>query len=240
MSEVFVKTADTRLWTVTEGTGFPVILCNGGAGLADYLQPVSEMIQDRVQTIRFEQRGCGRSDATSPYNIATCLSDLEAIRQYYNIEEWIIGGHSFGADLALIYALEYPQHTKGIICLSGGRVHDDRQWHEIYESRQSTEGEIIPQTAYPFNREVNRQINRDWKEYIHKPLLLKKICNFLKPALFLYGSQDIRPSWAVEQVAHLLPYGQYIEINDAPHVLWISQSDQVQQELRRFLNDLLE
>jgi proline iminopeptidase len=40
-----------------------------------------------------------------PYTIETCLTDLESVRAHYGIDRWIIGGHSWGADLALIYAL---------------------------------------------------------------------------------------------------------------------------------------
>jgi proline iminopeptidase len=49
--------------------------------------------------IRFEGRGCGRSGPLPPYTVETCLTDLEAIRQHYRIERWIVAGHSAGADL---------------------------------------------------------------------------------------------------------------------------------------------
>lgn len=42
-----------------------------------------------------EQRGGGRSDPSGPYDIETCLADLENIRNYYNVDRWIIGGHSW-------------------------------------------------------------------------------------------------------------------------------------------------
>ncbi len=235
MPEKWVKIQGVRLWTTVSGTGIPVMLCNGGAGMADYLASVSSMIEDQAQVMRFEQRGCGRSDAVEPYTIATCLTDLDAIRRYYGIEAWIIGGHSFGADLALLYALEYPQHTRGLICLAGGRVHDDRQWHAVYEQRQAVEGEIVPETAYPFNPEVNKQINQSWKQRIHHPDLLKQIAELRVPALFLYGAEDIRPSWPVEQVAHLLPHARFVLLEKSPHVLWAAQPERVRHELRHFL-----
>ena len=64
-----------------------------------------ECLTTYAQVIRFEARGCGRSSAVPPYTIATCLADLEAIRQHYGVVRWIVGGHSAGADLALAYAL---------------------------------------------------------------------------------------------------------------------------------------
>ncbi len=202
--------------------------------MADYLQPVADMLTDVARVLRFEQRGCGRSEAPPPYDLKTCLQDLEAIRHHYTIGRWVIGGHSFGADLALLYALEYPQSTAGLVCLAGGMVSDDRGWHDEYERRRDTEE--IPETNYPVNLDVNEEIRRDWKAYIHRPTLLRELAHTQVPALFLYGDQDIRPSWAVEQVAHLMPNARFVVIPNAPHLLWSTQPEAVRTHLRAFLS----
>ena len=116
------------------------------------------MLDAMTKVIRFEQRGCGRSDPIGPYDIETCVADLEAIRNYYNVDRWIIGGHSWGADLALLYALEHPSQVAGLICISVRRIHNDREWHDEYERRKEQEGEHVPQFLYPPNREVNNSI----------------------------------------------------------------------------------
>jgi proline iminopeptidase len=100
------------------------------------------MIDDMARVIRFEQRGCDRSDLKPPYDVATYLTDLENVRQHYQIERWIIGGHSWGADLALAYALEDTSHIAGLICITGGRIHNDREWHQVYRRRKEQEGEV--------------------------------------------------------------------------------------------------
>jgi proline iminopeptidase len=63
------------------------MLCNGGAGCCDYLGPVAQMLEDMAKVVRFEQRGCGRSGPTLPYDIETCLADLENIRNYYSVDQ---------------------------------------------------------------------------------------------------------------------------------------------------------
>ena len=52
----------------------------------------------------------------------------------------------------------------GFICLSGGRVHNDRDWHRIYSERRDQELEASPEQAYPANMEVNKQVNESWKD----------------------------------------------------------------------------
>jgi len=88
---------DTRLWLSDRGEGFPVVLGGGGPGCGDYLEPVAGMIADLARVIRFEPRGCGRSDMAGPYDLATSLADLDAIRASFGIARWLVGGHSAGA-----------------------------------------------------------------------------------------------------------------------------------------------
>src|SRR5262245_49124341 len=80
MFESFVDSNGVNIWTTRTGEGYPVMLCNGGAGCCDYLAPVAGMLDDMAQVIRHEQRGCGRSQPAPPYDIETCLIDLENIR----------------------------------------------------------------------------------------------------------------------------------------------------------------
>ena len=238
VTEAFVDNDGVRLWTVSQGVGHPVMLCNGGAGCCDYLGPVAAMIDDLAKVIRFEQRGCGRSQPIPPYNIETCLIDLENIRNHYEIDRWIIGGHSWGADLALIYALEYTPHVAGLICIAGGRIRNDREWHSEYERRMEQEGEHLPHFDYPPNYEVNEQLSRSWKAYIQNPTLLRTISSLRVPALIVYGDKDIRPSWPVEQVANLLSNAHFELIEGAEHVIWFSHPNELRSILRNYIDDI--
>jgi len=169
-SETYILSDGYKLWTkllIKHGTssGIPIVLCNGGPGCCDYLQPVADLIDD-AKLIHFEHRGCGRSDSAASYSIQTSLEDLETVRKYYGFEEWIVLGHSWGADLALFYALEYSQYTKAFICLSGGRIHNDRDWHAAYRQGRDAKLESELDYAFPHNLDVNKQVNQSWKAYI--------------------------------------------------------------------------
>jgi proline iminopeptidase len=238
MTEQFVYSDGVRLWTISEGSGRPVVLCNGGPGCCDYLAPVAAMLDDTAQVIRFEGRGCGRSDPQPPYTVETCLADLEAVRQHYAIERWIVGGHSAGADLALAYALAHRDRVLGFICIAGGRVHNDREWHRIYSERRDQGLETLPAFDYPPNLEVNAQVNRSWKAYIQRPSLLKELAHLGRPALFLYGERDIRPSWPIEQVAQLLPNASFQMIAGADHHIWVTHAEELRAWLRDFVQQI--
>ena len=123
-----------RLWTAIQGTGQPMVLCHGGPGGYDYLAPVADMTSDLCRVIRYDQRGSGRSQPVGPYDVSTFVDDLEGLRKYFNFKRWIVGGHSWGAGLALAYAVRFPTRTIAVLHIAGTGI-DDR-WHEAYRENR--------------------------------------------------------------------------------------------------------
>ena len=128
------------MWTATQGCGPPVVLCHGGPGIYDYLGPVAAMIEDVATVHRYDQRGCGRSEDVGPYDVATFVDDLDALRAYWGYEAWTIIGHSWGATLALLYAIRYPERTARLVYMSGTGI--DPAWHQAY--RRNREAKLLP------------------------------------------------------------------------------------------------
>lgn len=122
-------TADdgVRLWFEATGTGPPLVLSHGGPGLADDLRPLAALLDEEATVVRWHQRGVGRSDPAGPHTLARYVADLEAVRQHLGHERWVVAGHSFGATLALRYALAHPERTTALLYLSG--VGTGRAWH---------------------------------------------------------------------------------------------------------------
>jgi proline iminopeptidase len=236
--EAFVQSSDGRLWTSDEGSGVPIIFCPGGPGCCDYLEPVAELLRGNARTIRFDPRGCGRSSLADKYTLAQSLADLEAIREHRGLERWVVAGHSAGAETALAYALAYPQRTLGLVCLSGGRIVDDRDWHDAYAAARDAGLEPPLDFEFPPNLEVNAQLNADRKRWIKTPGLLLQIAELRTPTLFVYGSEDIRPSWPVEQVAALLPSATMHMLEGASHNLWLTHAEELGCLLRDFVSGL--
>ncbi len=127
----FVGTDDgCQLWTASAGAGPPIVLCHGGPGLWDYLAPAAKMVEHAFTVHRWDQRGNGRSGGAPPYTLQRFVDDLEAVRAHFGYERWIVGGHSWGASLALEYALQHPARTRALLYLSGTGL--GRQWKPHY------------------------------------------------------------------------------------------------------------
>jgi len=244
LDETFVTTPDgVRLWTTVQGNGLlTVLVSNGGPGCCDYLAPLAALWEGepRLRVVRWEQRGCGRSggDPEGPFTLAQTVDDLEAIRAFYGGERWVVAGHSWGADLALIYALAHPGRALGLVCLAGGRMNNDREWHAAYDRGCAEGRETHPEFAFPPNLVVNQQLNAERKRDIQRPTLWREIAALDVPALFLYGAEDIRPAWPVEQVACLMPSARFLSIPGADHYLYLTHPDTIRTETLAFLHSL--
>jgi proline iminopeptidase len=123
-------TLHTTLQGLEKSKGTPVVLCHGGPGGYDDLAPVADMIDDLGRVSRYDQRGSGQSDRRPPFDVSTFVDDLEALRAHWRIRKWVVGGHSWGASLALIYAARYPSKTRALIYISGTGL--DPRWRTEY------------------------------------------------------------------------------------------------------------
>jgi proline iminopeptidase len=230
--ERFVHLGDTRLWTAVSGAGVPTLFFNGGPGCDDYLEPVARLIDDRCQVVRFEPRGCGRSDWDGRYDLDTLLDDAEAIREAYGIERWLLIGHSHGPNLALAYAIRHPARTLGIIGIAGGKVVNDRSWSETYHERLATVGEDLGGKVFHAAPQVNTEGNASWKVYCRRPTLFRELADLAVPCVFINAAEDIRPNWPTEQLAALVPHARYVEIAGAAHTIWLTHARELQEQLR--------
>lgn len=98
--------------------GAPVIVLHGGPGggcspaMRRYFDPAYYRI------ILFDQRGCGRSRPHASVENNTTwhlVRDIEHIREKLDIDQWLVFGGSWGATLALIYAITHPGRARHLV-----------------------------------------------------------------------------------------------------------------------------
>jgi proline iminopeptidase len=122
-----------RLWATSTGDGTPLVLCHGGPGLWDYFDDLAGMLRGTAHVVRWDQRGCGRSQRSGPYSVARSIADLDAVRDQLVGRRTAVLGHSWGAHLALRYAMEHRERVSHLIYVSGTGIDADRGWHPHYE-----------------------------------------------------------------------------------------------------------
>jgi proline iminopeptidase len=103
------------------GEGPPVVVLHGGPGAHhDYLLPGFDRLATGRTLIYYDQRGGGRSpvDREVPVGWREQVADLEALRGAWGLESLAIVGYSWGALLALLYALEHPARVPHLALVS--------------------------------------------------------------------------------------------------------------------------
>lgn len=99
----------------------------------DYFADVAELLAGTARVIRWDQRGCGRSERRGPYSIARSVADLDAVRDRLAGPRTALLGHSWGAYLALRYAIDHPDRVSRLVYVAGTGIDPDRGWHPHYE-----------------------------------------------------------------------------------------------------------
>jgi proline iminopeptidase len=96
---------------------------------------LASMLSGHVRVIRWDQRGCGRSERRGPYSVARSVADLDAVRSHLGLDRVAVLGHSWGATLALKYALDYPGRVSALAYVSGTGL--GWAWHEPFQQNAS-------------------------------------------------------------------------------------------------------
>jgi len=98
--------------------GLPVLFVHGGPGSACDASSRRFYDPSNYRIITFDQRGCGRSTPHSSLEENTTkdlIEDIEKIRQYLAVEQFVLFGGSWGSTLSLLYAQRYPQHVHAMV-----------------------------------------------------------------------------------------------------------------------------
>lgn len=145
MAGLEVRTRDgVRLWAERFGSpsgadaAAPLLLLHGGPGLWDMSAEVAAMLAAEGRTVyRWDQRGCGRSQrdgaAAGPYSLDGAVADVADVLDGLAIERAVLIGHSWGADLALHFALTSPERVAGLVYLSGVGIERKEVWRDEFE-----------------------------------------------------------------------------------------------------------
>ena len=131
-----------KLYTVSVGTGEPLIIIPGGPGGAHlgYRSFDSLSVNSNIHLIYMDGFGRGKSDTAknvTAYTLERDIEDIEGLRKAMNLTKINLLGHSYGSLVAQGYALKYGQNLSHLIIANGfhsflmWQENDDNSNHEI-------------------------------------------------------------------------------------------------------------
>ncbi len=111
---------DVSLFVKVMGQGYPLVLMHGGPSLDHTTLLPLEPLADQFTLIFYDHRCNGRSEGAdvSSMTMDNLTADADALRQALGYDQWAVLGHSFGGNVALEYALRYPQNLSHLILMN--------------------------------------------------------------------------------------------------------------------------
>jgi proline iminopeptidase len=110
-----VEIPGTRLHVAEHGNpgAPPLLFVHGGPGQGayDFVHHQGALLSAHLRLVAVDQRGSLFSDPLRDGDEVTetrTVADLEALRESLDIDRWAVLGHSFGARIALRYAVQHP------------------------------------------------------------------------------------------------------------------------------------
>lgn len=202
----YIPAGDARLCVYTWGTGAPLVLLHGNGEDSTYFRDCIPYLSRFYRVIAVDSRGHGRSErGGEPLTFARMAEDLACVFDALGVLRASLLGFSDGGNLALRFALTYPQAVDRLI-LNGANVTADGVQPWVQLPLYPAVGLLL--LAAPFDarlrgkRDVLALMTRD------QGLSLADLSGLRLPVLVIVGDRDmIRPSHT-RAIARALPAAQ--------------------------------
>lgn len=104
------------------GGGKTVVMLHGGpaSDMESSLRDLAPLARGR-ELLFYDQRGGGRSGPVLDLSSVTAgqhVLDLEQLREHFRLERLTLFGHSWGAGLAMLYAMEHPDRVRRVVLVA--------------------------------------------------------------------------------------------------------------------------
>jgi proline iminopeptidase len=145
------------LYVEVVGHGYPLVVMHGGPGLDHTTLLPLEPLADQFTLVFYDHRCNGRSEGAEVSTMTwdNLTADADALRQNLGFDKWVVLGHSFGGNVALEYALRYPQSLSHLLLMDTG---GDARWAQHNAPELLSKRGYSPATVQAARRFYNGQL----------------------------------------------------------------------------------
>jgi proline iminopeptidase len=187
-----------------------IMLPGGPGGNHSVYDAIRDKLLEHVDLILIDPRGCGLSEPSELKfcSMEVCADDIQAIKQHFDLNDFILFGGSYGSILALNYATTY-QDLKKLILLAGatsfrfmGKAKANLQ--RLGNSEQIKMGKKLFDGQFKTQEELKEYYSIMMPLYIKKPAQNTVPAAIKKPIpynveLFSFGFRDFLRNFDFEK-----------------------------------------
>jgi pimeloyl-ACP methyl ester carboxylesterase len=148
----YVQLGAVKTWYDERGTGDPLVLTHGGMVDSRWFAPNLDPLAGRFHVYLPELRGHGHTpDVEGPMSYQLMADDLVAFLETVVREPADLVGHSTGAFVSMLVAMQRPELVKRLVLVScgfskAGEAVPDAEWDvdQIFEFLGASYGEVSP------------------------------------------------------------------------------------------------
>jgi pimeloyl-ACP methyl ester carboxylesterase len=126
-----IQANGVRIRYKERGSGTAMVWAHGLGGACQEWEKAMDSFEDRYRVIVYDARGHGSSekpDKPEAYSQDVMVEDMRGLMDALDINKAIVVGHSMGANVALNFALRYPERCIGLITVGIGSGSSDPEW----------------------------------------------------------------------------------------------------------------
>lgn len=231
-----VRRMDIRLYYQERGEGIPLVLLHGNGENGSYFSHQMEYFSRQYRVIAVDTRGHGKSPrGTAPFIMAQFAEDLKGLLEELGIESLILLGFSDGANIAMKFALRYPEMLRALI-LNGGNLNA-----RGIKGRVQLPIEIGYRMARRFagKSEEARRNMEILGLMVHEPNLTPQELRAIRtPALVIAGTRDMVKTAHTREIAARIPNAR-LEILPGDHFIAAKEPQRFNRAVEEFLDTVL-
>lgn len=253
--------ATLRVMEYGNRRGPAVILLHGVADSWRSFEPMIPHLPPSLHILAVTQRGHG--DASRPahgYGLPDFSADLLALLDALHVDRPVLVGHSMGSAVALRFAIDHPERTRGLVLISApstvrGTPEARTHWEAVLAKlRDPIPRDVVREmTAQDFARSVPSEVIdvmtdesakvplRVWRGVLEARWRSEgdystELANVQAPALILWGDRDPRiPRTEQEILLAGIRGSRLVAFKGVGHMLHIEEPEGAAREIAAFV-----
>ncbi len=200
-----------QLYAVDKGQGEVLVLLHGNGESSDYFTRQIDFFSAFYRVLAVDTRGHGRSPrGTGPFTLERFADDLFTFLTEHGVTRAHILGFSDGGNIALLFALKYPEHV-GCLILNGANLNPFGL--KLSVLLPIWLGWCSAALRALFSEDAIRQkelLNLMAAEPNIRPVSLRRIA---APSLVIVGNRDMIRRRHTKKIAQYLPNSRLVILN---------------------------